>query len=210
MKLHRLSSLALLTICAPAFAATPASGELTDTGGPLTYAGGPYVVPNPGAIEGDIPLNATDCDVAPSCDDFALKVTIADKFRMNEKNKKEIVQIVMTFTSAAAPLDAAADIDIFLLNAAGEEVGSSHAGMGVTTETINVPLKTLKDGDYTIRIATGVPLGANASVDIHIGRSAKSGDADVETKEGSGLALGAFGLPALFSLFGLALLRRRR
>ena len=300
----RLAAAAALSCSASVYAATPASGDLTDTSGPVTFTGGPFVFPNvtPFGHSNGTPL-ACNAQLAQAtiCDIFTVNVAIPEKFRKNEKNRKEIVQILLSFAAAEDPLTAQADFDMYLFDPAGTQIGDSATG--ANPEIISMPLSAFKDSSYTVQIFPFLPLGGSYSGEVHIGKTKKSGskdkelsidpmvaaanetirfdahtlsgdvapaggyqfsfgdgqsitDADgviehrytsdgnylarvsftdpngtkgtasaaqtivvdssvasvggtVSSKEGSGLTLGAFGIPALFSLFGLALLRRR-
>lgn len=200
-----------LTLTASAWAATPASGELTDASGSLVFTGGPFVVPNPssdanGLSEGALPVVCEP--MAMHCDEFALTVSIPEKFRNDEKNKKEVVQIALTFGAATPELDAQADFELYLLDAAGEPFAESVSGAGVA-ETITLPLKQFPDGAYTVRILAYNGLGGSYSTEVRLGRGSKAGGDTTEGKSGDGLLLGALGFPALCILLGTALLRRR-
>ena len=157
--------LAATLISAPAFATSPTSGEITETSGSQTFTGGPYFLPTPGGI---LAGSGVECEIPETCDEYALTVTIADEFRDDEANKKEVVQIVMTPTVLEPNVGGAADIDLYLLDASGNEVGSSTSP--TATEVIRVPLTVLKNGGYTVRLITGIPLGTSESVEIRVGR----------------------------------------
>ncbi len=165
MKLHQLASLALLTLVAPAFAATPASGEISDTSGPQTFTGGPYLLPTPAGITAE--ARDVGCTIPMTCDTYALTVNIADKFRTDKKNEKEVVQIIMT-SSNPTPAGGSADVDLYLVDSAGADVASSTGA--TADEAITVPLKTLPNGSYTVLLITGLPLGSSESVEIRVGR----------------------------------------
>ncbi|MEK6807190.1 MAG: PKD domain-containing protein [Pseudomonadota bacterium] len=283
MKLHTLATVALFSLAAPVWATTPASGELTEASGPQTFTGGPYLMPTPAGITAD--AREVGCTIPQSCDEYALTVNISDKFRTDAKNAKEVVQIIMTHSHPEpTTVGATADVDLYLVDSAGVDVASSTGS--TATEAITVPLKTLKNGSYTVLLITGLPLGVSESVEIRVGRgkaatkqlviapmvaapgevvaydassldgsafsfgdgeSTTSADgtaehvyaqpgtyqARVSNADGKSLAMqpvvvsetasgvaavtdksssnfgGAFGLPALFALLGLALLRRR-
>lgn len=162
---NSLIVLALAALAVPAFATTPESGELTEASGPQTFTGGPYFLPTPGGI---LAGSGVECEIPETCDEYALTVTIADEFRDDEANKKEVVQIVMTPTPIEPNVGGAADIDLYLLDANGNEVGSSTSA--TATEVISVPLTVLKNGSYTVRLITGIPLGTSETVEIRIGR----------------------------------------
>ncbi len=173
MKKSALAFLALaLMRSISLWAATPASGELTESSGPQTFTGGPYFVNNPGGLVNGVPPGGETCDVPMSCDSYVLTVNIADKFRMDKKNDKEVVQFIMTPSYAAAPADGVADIDLHLKDASGTEIAKSEGG--TAAEAITMPLKTLKNGSYTVLLVTGNPLGSSESVEIRVGRGSKS------------------------------------
>lgn len=155
------------------WAATPASGELSAESVELAWDGdGPYVFPNVtpqlGAA-GEPPI----CDeLQPvGCDIFTLTVNVSDEFRTLEENQRESVAIGITF-----PQDASAqvDYDLYVYNAAGAEVGSSAGGAPGTSETVVVPLKTLKNGTYSVDVITFTPMGTNYSGFARIGKAAKA------------------------------------
>lgn len=180
--------------------ATPANGELTETSGPISFSGGPYVIPTPGGI---VAGSGVECEIPMTCDEYALTVNVSEEFRADEANKKEVIQIIMT-PSNPTPVGANADIDLYLLDANGNEVASSTGG--TASEAIVVPLTVVKNGTYTVRLITGIPLGTSVVVDMSVGRGAK---AAVQSKKGGGLLVGGLGLVSLLSLFTLAGLRRR-
>ncbi len=208
MSLHRWAALTLFVLCAPAFAATPAGGELTAEAASLTWEGdGPYFFTNltPQLGAGGQPPICEELQPF-GCDVFTLTVNIDDKFRADPKNTKEVITVGITF-----PQDPGGqvDYDLYIYDSAGEEIGSSAGSAPQTSETVVFPMKTLKNGDYSVHVIIFTPLGTDYSGLALIGRPSKSDETVVEGKSGEGLLLGAFGIPVLFSLFGLALLRRR-
>ena len=50
---------------------TPPSGALTESSGPITFNGGPYLVPNPSSQADGVPI----CNALLVCDEFALTVS---------------------------------------------------------------------------------------------------------------------------------------
>ncbi len=204
-------SIFALALSAPAFAATPASGELTDVSGPIVFTGGPFVVPNPTSDVNGLAGGPVVCEpMLMNCDEFALTVAIPEKFRKDDKNKKEVVQVALTFTAAVPQLDSTADFELYILDASGEPFAESVSGAGVP-ETVSLPLNQFADGAYTVRILAYNPLGGSYSTEVRIGRGDKAGSTDpsVAGRSGDGLLLGALGLPALLSLLTFSLIRRR-
>ncbi|MEK6807191.1 MAG: hypothetical protein AABY95_11155 [Pseudomonadota bacterium] len=208
--MRKLLAAFALTLSASAWAATPASGELTDASGPIVFTGGPFVVPNPTSDVNGLAGGPVVCEpMLMNCDEFALTVAIPEKFRKDEKNKKEVVQIALTFGGATPELDAQADFELYILDAAGEPFAESVSGSGAP-ETVTLPLKQFPDGAYTVRILAYNGLGGSYSTGVRVGRGGKAGEEAAEGKSGDGLLLGAFGWPALFILLGNVLLRRFR
>src|SRR5437016_12792075 len=77
------------------FAATPCSGTLTDTSGPLAYTAGPFVVANPTPI---LFLDTgPECfgSVQP-CDDYALTVTLPSGYAAAHPNAS--IKVAMSWT----------------------------------------------------------------------------------------------------------------
>ena len=199
-----------LAFAAPLWAATPATGELSEASAEITWDGdGPYVFTNLTpqlGLAGQPPV----CEeLQPvGCDIFTLTVNISDAFRALEKNNKEIVSVGINF-----PQDPAGqvDYDLYIYDSSGAEVGRSADGAPQSSETVTFPLKALKNGTYSVHVIIFTPLGTDYSGLVRIGRGDKAGSTDpsVAGRSGDGLLLGAFGLPMLFSLFGLALLLRK-
>ncbi|MEK6807189.1 MAG: hypothetical protein AABY95_11145 [Pseudomonadota bacterium] len=173
MKLHRFAALALFTLTAPVWAATPAGGELSAETSELAWEGdGPYVFTNltPQLGAGGQPPICEELQPF-GCDIFTLTVNVSDKFRADEKNKKEVVTVGITF-----PQDPGGqvDYDLYIYDSSGTEVGSSADGAPQTSETVTFPLKALKNGDYSVQVIIFTPLGTDYSGVARIGRLGKS------------------------------------
>lgn len=198
MKLNKLIAVSLLTLAAPSFAATPASGELTEASEPIAYSGGPFVASNPSGDAAD-PVCAPD-PAGLLCDSFALTVNVSDEFRADEANKKEVISIAMSFAQAAD------DFDLYVYDGSGALIAEAAGGSGVQ-ETVTLPLAVLKNGDYTITVAPYLVVpGDGYDMAVKVGRPGKQ--ASVAAKSGSGLVAGGFGLAGLLGLMGFAALRR--
>lgn len=200
MKLRTLGALGLLALAAPAFAASPASGELTETSDPIVYSGGPFVASNPSGDAG-APVCAPD-PAGVLCDNFALTVNVSDEFRQDEANKKEVISIAMSFAQA---LD---DFDMYVYDGAGTLVAESSGSSGVQ-EVVTLPLAVLKNGSYTVTVAPYLVVpGGGYDMTVKVGRPGKQ--ASAAAKSGNGLVAGGFGLAGLLGLMGFAALGRRR
>lgn len=141
--LRRLSALLGLTSLVivgsvAARASSPSAGTITDTSGPLSWTGNPLMVNNPTGTVGT-PI----CTVPNTCDDYTLTVSTPPGFGDTNYLRVKI----------AWPL-AAADFDLYVLNAAGTLVGSSATQSD--PETVYVPPTS---GKYTVRVVSFNPLG---------------------------------------------------
>lgn len=182
-------------------AATPATGELTTEAPTLTWTGdGPYLFNNLTPFVGDPVPVYCDTSLPQICDEFQFTVNIPDEFRDLEENKKETVSISILFPDTSGQ----EDYDLYVYDAAGTLVGSSAGSAPQTSEKITVPLRTLKNGAYTVQVIPFTPIGTNYDGTVQLGKpgAAKS--------SGSGPLAGSFGFAALFGLLGLGALRRRR
>lgn len=198
MKLSPVFALTLLSATA-VYAASPASGELTEASGPIAYTGGPFVASNPSGDAGE-PI----CEPDPAgalCDIFALEINVSQEFRDDEANKKEVIRIAMSFSQA---LD---DFDLYVYDGGGALVAESAGGSGVQ-EAITLPLSVFKNGSYTILVAPyAVVPGAGYEMAVAVGRN-KSGTI-APAQQGGSLA-GGLGWLGLLGLFGIAALKRAR
>lgn len=64
-------------------AATPASGTLTDTSGPIVYTAGPFSQPNPSPVGTDA---GPRCNANFPCDSYALTVTLPADYATRHPN----------------------------------------------------------------------------------------------------------------------------
>jgi hypothetical protein len=174
MFLHKLPKLSLLTLglaAAPAaWSATPASGELNDENILIEWDGaGPYLFTNVTPFAGGADTVQCDPSIPALCDVFTLNVNISEDFRGLEENQRETVRIGITF-----PQDPAGqvDYDLYVYDSAGNLIGDSAASAPQTSETVSVPLKTLKNGSYEVHAIPFTPLGTNYAGAAQVGKNA--------------------------------------
>lgn len=103
------------------FAATPSSGTLSPANPTLTFAGGPFAVPNPTRA-----VSLQCANPALPCDNYALTVNLPPDYRVSNPNAT--ITITLNFPPSA-------DYDLYLIKS-GAVIGSS-AGSS-TTETVTV------------------------------------------------------------------------
>jgi hypothetical protein len=122
----------------PADAATPTEGSVSDTATSTTWTAGPFVAPNASAQAGD-PV----CGSEQLCDDYALHVSTPPGYGDGH-------QLAISVSWA----NTAADFDVYVLNAAGDVVGTSASS--ADPEQVLLPPDT---GEYTVRVVPFAPLG---------------------------------------------------
>jgi hypothetical protein len=128
---------------AHADASSPTQGSVTDTSPTVSWTGGPFVAPN---VTGNA-LGAPDCTAPSSCDDFTLHVSTPAGYDTSHSLKVD-VQWPTT----------AADFDVYVLDAAGNTVGTSASN--ADPEEVVIPPTT---GTYTVRVVPFAPLGDSYS-----------------------------------------------
>ncbi len=121
-----------------AVAAAPAAGSVTPTATSASWSAGPFAVGNQTGTAGTV-----TCGDATPCDDYALTVDTPAGYGDGHQLK-----VVVDWTNPGA------DFDIYLLDAAGNEVTS--AASSSKPETMLVPPTA---GTYTVRVVPYLPLG---------------------------------------------------
>ena len=134
-------------------AATPASGTLSPATPELSYTYGPNAVSNPSAT-----AELTCANPVVPCDAYALTVEVPAG------------SPAMTMTVSTAWSTAADDYDIYLLNSAGVEAGSSAGS--ANPETFTVPAVS---GTYTVRVVPFAVTGSTANTTITLQAAAAGG-----------------------------------
>lgn len=124
-------------------AANPSSGTLSSANRIITYTAGPFLTSNPSATG----TGAPTC-TAQTCDDFALTVTVP----VGATNST--VKVTTSWP------DANEDYDLYVNNAAGQEVGSAATSALPETLTFTVPAS----GTYTVRNVPFLVTGGSISV----------------------------------------------
>ncbi len=118
------------------FAASPSSGTLTTTSGPLIYTGGPFVMPNATAQVNGTP----DCTAPMSCDDFALTVSVP-----TDATKHVRVKIEWPLSTA--------DFDLYIFQ------GANLVAQSASSSDPEVAFLPAVSASYTIRVVPFAPAG---------------------------------------------------
>jgi hypothetical protein len=128
-------------------AASPASGAVTDRTTSASYTAGPFLVPNTSGLAG-----AVMCNAALPCDDFTLKVDVPAAYASDHN-----------LTVRVQWANSTADFDLYVLDEAGNVVGS--AASSSDPEVAVLPAVT---GTYTVRIVPYAPLGQSIAAAIEL------------------------------------------
>jgi hypothetical protein len=134
---------ALLTHSGSAVASSPDEGIVSDTSTSTSWGGGPFVEPN---VTGTA-LDAPDCTVPQSCDDFTLHVSTPAGY-----GDAHSLKIEVSWPTTAA------DFDVYVLDQQGNPVG--QAASSADPEQVVLPPTT---GTYTVRVVPFLPLGQSYS-----------------------------------------------
>lgn len=173
---------AALLAAPAAWAANPTSGELSDTVTLTEWAGsGPYVFPN---VTPQVDV-VCDPSVPPLCDEFTLNVNIPQEFRELEENQRESTRIGIEF---AQDPTGQVDYDLYVYDGSGNLIGESATGAPGTTEAVTIPLKSLKDGSYSVQVIPYTANGGNYAGAAQIGKAQKAMKAALVTAPLAGSA----------------------
>lgn len=145
-----------LVSIAPANAATPASGALSDTSQSASYASGPFLISNASGTAGAVMCQAP----VLVCDEYSLIVNLSPAYVAAHPGIK--------LTVATAWPNTTEDFDLYLLDAGGNELVKSasssdpeslqiDAVAGVTTYTVRIVPYTVAGGNTLTSIALVTP-----------------------------------------------------
>src|SRR6266478_4001229 len=157
------------------FAATPPSGTLTDTSGPVAYTAGPFFVANPTpVIEVD---SGPECFGSEQpCDDYALTVTLPSGYAAAHPNAA--IKVTMSWTDNGS---GASDYDIYIYKNPRSDCSptdctstdGSQAADYQSASSSNPEIATispLADGTqkYTLVVVPYTPTGESVHVTIEL------------------------------------------
>jgi hypothetical protein len=137
-------------------AMSPGGGVLSDASGPITFVGGPYVVPNPSSQATGTPV----CNAALTCDEYILTVsgisaaTTASKYIRIEVKWPELGEAQFDLYVFAGP------------TATGAPIASSIGNM--TYVDPDVVLIPAINGTYTLRVVPFNPQGLSINGTISL------------------------------------------
>jgi hypothetical protein len=172
------------------FAATPSTGTLTDSSGPISYTAGPFFVANA------TPLPQLDAgpecwDPFQPCDDYALTVTLPSGYAAAHPNAA--IKVTLSWVDAGA---GQSDYDLYIYNnpdpqcdptdcsfTVGSEEPAYQSAGGANPEVGTI--SPVADGthQYTVKVVPYTPTGESVQVTIEL--LSGSGDAGDPTFGGA-------------------------
>ncbi|HWN64355.1 MAG TPA: hypothetical protein VNN24_01580, partial [Candidatus Binatus sp.] len=175
------------------FAATPPSGTLTTTSGPISYTTGQFFVANPTpVIEVD---SGPECDnPLQPCDDYALTVTLPSGYAATHPNAA--IKVTMSWTDNGS---GASDYDLYIYKnprgdcspqdctvTDGSEAADYQSASSSNPEIANIGGLTDGTHKYTVVVVPYTPTGETVHVKIELlpgsaGSSTPFGGADPTT-----------------------------
>ena len=138
-----LAVLALIAGMVVSDAATPNGGSLTEVSPSLTYASGPFLVPNPSSQATGTPT----CSAQLPCDDYALSVSVLPATTTNK-----LIKVKVAWPTIQA------QIDVYILDAVSNNIIAAYlsSNTNVDPDLLLFPAVT---GNYTVRIVPFNPAG---------------------------------------------------
>jgi hypothetical protein len=126
---------------------TPPSGALTESSGPITFNGGPYLVPNPSSQADGIPT----CNAVLVCDEFALTVSGLSSATTASK----YIRVEVRWPEAG---ETQFDLYVFQGDTATGKVIAQNLGNQSYVDP-DVVLIPAVNGQYTVRVVPFLPNG---------------------------------------------------
>lgn len=146
--------------------ATPSSGSLTDTSGPVIYTAGPFAVANPTPV----PL----VDAGPQCtnpvqpcDDFALTVSLPGDYA--DQHPNDLIRFTLSWTDAGS---GASDYDLYVyegtvINTDGTQPATVQGASQANPEVTALPVFN-GTREFTVKVVPYTPTGETVDVIIEL------------------------------------------
>ena len=155
-------------LAALSFAASPASGTLTDTSGPLSYTAGPFNVANPTPLPEGLDAGPECNNPSQPCDDFALTITLPTGFKAAHPNVSAKVTLSWTDTGSGN-----SDYDLYIYKGTVTNTNGSKAADAQSATSANpeiASIKSLADGSqtFTVKVVPFTPTNEIVRVTIEL------------------------------------------
>ena len=158
---------------AAALAATPSSGTLTATSGPVSYGAGPFPLANPTPV----PLvdAGPECgNPSQPCDDFALTVSLPGDFTTTHPGMLIRVSAGWTDTGTGA-----SDYDLYVYAGSVSSTDGSQAAQSQSASSADPEVTTLRTFNgtqtFTVKVVPFTPTGETVQVVIDLVQGPVSG-----------------------------------
>ena len=158
---------ALVFFAQLASGATPPSGTLTDTSGPLSYSAGPFNVANPTPVP-EVDVGPHCNNPAVPCDDFALTVQLPMGYMAAHPNAA--VQVNMNWTDAGS---SKSDYDLYVYQGTvtstdGSQRAYAQSASGNDPEVAS--FTGLLDGSnsFTVKVVPYTPSGETVNLQVQL------------------------------------------
>jgi len=176
MKRYLLLTLALCSAAAIA-APQPHGGTLGDGSGQLGFVGGPFYVPNvtsDAVYLGDPPDQPRQLLVCKrntmNCDRFALTVNLSDSARQIAAAQGQVLTLALDVQEQQPLTVVKPEFHLYLIDANGQHLGrSDQAFLGATSYRLDVPLRSVPNGRYTVVVTGYNGLGATYAATVGLG-----------------------------------------
>jgi len=150
-----------------AFAATPSSGVLSDTSGPLDYSAGPFLTANPTPVP-EVDVGPECNNPAQPCDDYALSLQLPAGYVAAHPNAA--VKVTMSWTDAGS---GKSDYDLYIYQGTviatdGSQQAYAQSASGNDPEVAS--FGGVADGmsGWTVKVVPYTPSGEMISVHIEL------------------------------------------
>ncbi len=138
---------------------TPGNGNtLTESSGPLTFTGGPYLVPNPSSQVDGNPI----CNAALPCDEYTFNIAVSDT-----TSRTKYARIEVNW-----PVVGEAQFDLYVFDgttASGKLIAKSLGDQTyVAPDVALIPAVPATNGVYTLRLVPFLPFGQSITGRINL------------------------------------------
>src|SRR6266850_410796 len=164
------ASLWILPIGVLLRAATPSSGTLTDTSGPVNYTSGPFTGANPTPIP-EVDSGPECLNPVQPCDDFALTVTLPSGYAAAHPNAALKITAGWTDTGSGK-----SDYDLYVyrgvvINTDGSQTADYQSASSSNPEVATIAPVADGTSRFTVKVVPYTPTGESVNVKIELLRS---------------------------------------
>src|SRR5690348_10322798 len=127
----------LASVAGSAWAASPASGTLTATSGPVTYTAGPFSLANPTPVP-EVDAGPECNNPQQPCDDFALTVALPSDYTTT--NPAMLIQVSLSWTDSGS---GHSDYDLYIYRGTVTTTDGSQTALSQSATSANPEVANL-------------------------------------------------------------------